>query len=113
IAYAGVARLVLERRATWAHAAVCVLLLLATLVGSYAVFGLLVPGTSTAYAISGFDFYSMNLLSPINPAPFRSIALPSLPFATAGQYEGYNYLGLGIIGLLVLNAVAKPRGVAR
>jgi len=113
IACAAVARLVLERRATWAHAAMYVLVLLATLVGSSAVFGVLVPGTGMAYAISGFDFYSMNLLSPINPAPFSSIALPSLPFATGGQYEGYNYLGLGIIGLLVLNGVARPRGVAR
>ena len=113
IAYAGVARLALERRATWAHATVCALLLLATLVGSYAAFGLLVPGAGMAYAISGFDFYSMNLLSPVNPAPYRSIALPSLPFATPGQYEGYNYLGLGVIGLLVLNAVGRPRGVAR
>jgi len=113
IAGAGVLRLMLERRATWTHATVFSLLLLATLVGSYVVFGLLVPGTRTAYAIGGFDFYSMNLLSPINPAPFKSILLPTLPFATRGQYEGYNYLGLGVIGLLLLNAVGRPRGSAQ
>lgn len=109
LAGAGVMRLRLEGRATWMGAGVLSLLLLATLIGSYVSFGLLLPGMQTAYAITGFDYYSMNLLSPINPSPFRSIILPSLPFATAGQYEGYNYLGLGVIGLLVLNAIGRPR----
>lgn len=40
----------------------------------------------------GFHFYSLNLLT-----------LFSFHDATGGQYEGYNYLGMGIIGLLFLS----------
>jgi hypothetical protein len=39
---------------------------------------------------------------------FRSILLPQQPTATAGQYEGYNYLGLGIIVLLLLGLARQP-----
>lgn len=42
----------------------------------------------------GFGFFSLNLL-----APFLSHD------ATGGQYEGYNYLGLGIISLLLVNII--------
>lgn len=50
-------------------------------------FGKAVPDT-------GFGFYSMNLLSPIG---YGNILI--LPFYKPGpgQYEGYNYLGLGLI----------------
>ena len=113
IAGAGVMRLMLEGRTTWAQSTVLSLLLLATLISSYVVFGLILSDVHTAYAVTGFDYYSMNLLSPFNPSPFKSIILPSLPLATRGQYEGYNYLGLGIIGLLVVNAIWHPRGIAQ
>lgn len=44
---------------------------------------------------SGFDFYSSNLLSFINPM-YGSALLRNLP-AGAGEYEGFAYLGLGLI----------------
>ena len=58
----------------------------------------------------GFGFYSMNLIAPFSGGHF----LPcSLPLGTAGQGEGYNYLGLGVL-LLVLGAgifrLRKDRG---
>ena len=41
----------------------------------------------------GFGYYSMNLLSP-----FLGGSLIDVPFRVApGQYEGYNYLGLGVL----------------
>ena len=55
----------------------------------------------------------MNLLAPINPMSYGSVLLPSLPVAVYGQYEGYNYLGLGVIALWGLNLLVRPRGVAR
>jgi uncharacterized protein DUF6311 len=42
----------------------------------------------------GFGYYSMNLLSPIY--------LRYSP-ATPGQYEGFNYLGLGLLALVVIS----------
>ncbi len=59
---------------------------------------------------AGFDFYSMNLLSPFYPA--GSGLLPhfgSSPDATGGQYEGYQYLGLGVLLLVAVSAARWPR----
>ncbi len=55
------------------------------------------------YSVSdGFGYYSMNLLSPINSMDtsrfFKTISL-----ATTGQYEGYNYLGFGLILLILIS----------
>lgn len=49
----------------------------------------------------GFSIYSMNLLSPISPnaGPLVGV-LPRAVDATGGQYEGFNYLGLGALFLL-------------
>ena len=113
IAVAAVARRWLERRITSTRAAGVSLLLVGTLTGSFLVFGLIVPGTGSAIAISGHDVFSLNLLSPFIPSPFKSIALPTVRLATPGQYEGYNYLGLGLIALLVLDLILRPRGIAQ
>jgi hypothetical protein len=59
-----------------------------------AAFGKAVPDT-------GFGYYSMNLLAPI--AQGSLISMPFFVDATGGQYEGYNYLGLGLIALIALS----------
>jgi hypothetical protein len=46
----------------------------------------------------GFGFYSMNLLSPIAGGYIIQLTVPVGP----GQYEGFNYLGLGILAALTL-----------
>ena len=51
----------------------------------------------------GFGHYSMNLLSPIDSAGL-SVFLKSFPLATTGQYEGFNYLGFGLL-LLILTSI--------
>ena len=107
---AGVLRLLLERRAGWATAITLCLALAATIASSFVLFGLIVPGRDSGYATSGYELFSMNLLSPINPMRPGSPILPRLPVATSGQYEGYNYLGAGILALLAGNAVIRPRG---
>lgn len=52
----------------------------------------------------GFGFYSMNLLSPLWPQ-YSIISSATFLDATGGQYEGFNYLGLGILGLCVVSIV--------
>ncbi len=55
--------------------------------------------------LMGFGHYSMNLLGPINPMhDHASMFLPVLP-SQDGQYEGYNYLGAGIL-VLIISALA-------
>jgi hypothetical protein len=70
-------------------------------------------GTNAGYAGEGYGYYSFNLLSPINPQPLGadggpSVLLPSFPIF-AGQYEGYAYLGAGVILLLIIGIAARPR----
>lgn len=58
--------------------------------------------SSAGIAGGGAGYYSMNLLAPFSPTPGAdSLFLPNHAAATGGQYEGFNYLGLGIILLLV------------
>ncbi len=42
---------------------------------------------------TGFGFYSMNLLSPFHGGKYLKFPNPEMP----GQYEGFNYLGLGVL----------------
>lgn len=65
-------------------------------------FGKAVPDT-------GFGFYSMNLLSPI--AHGNLLAFPFYK-PGAGQYEGYNYLGLGLVSGVVLALWLARRSVS-
>lgn len=54
--------------------------------------------------------WSMNLLAPVNPMGW-SRALPNLPMATDGQYEGFAYFGLGILVLAqaaLLSLLIRP-----
>ncbi len=67
-------------------------------------------------APTGFGYFSMNLLSPVVPQlsglfgtwPAGPVANGILD-ATGGQYEGFNYLGLGILLLLAAAALHLAR----
>jgi hypothetical protein len=49
----------------------------------------------------GFGVYSMNINSIFNPQGWSQYLIKDQPSATPGQYEGFNYLGLGVIILLI------------
>ena len=58
----------------------------------------------------GYGFYSMNLASPFWPVHstlFPSVS-PSLVEATGGQYEGYQYLGAGVLLVLGMLLLSRP-----
>jgi hypothetical protein len=66
--------------------------------------GLFVLSGAGSLASGGLGYYSMNLLSPITPGGWSSV-LPELPVAGDGQrYEGFQYLGLGVLALLAIAA---------
>lgn len=56
---------------------------------------------------SGLSYFSMNLSAPLNPMGW-SAYVRDRAVATPGQYEGFNYLGAGVIllGLLALYHLA-------
>lgn len=52
----------------------------------------------------GFGLYRMNVLSPVDPAGWSWI-LPNLP-KREGDFEGFNYMGLGVLLLVPLALIA-------
>jgi len=71
-------------------------------------FGFLRPDDPDAYSGSGYGFHSMNLLAPIDPQNFPALLLKTQS-TFAGQFEGYNYLGLGLILLGLFALVRNPK----
>lgn len=111
VGLAAAARLGLEHRCGWGGVLGASAGLAAVTAGSLALFGF-APGLDReSYAASGWGHFSLNLLAPINPMREGSLFLPALPLATPGQYEGYSYLGFGIIALLVANLLRAPRAL--
>lgn len=75
---------------------------LAATVTGWWVSGLFLLSGGSSLAAGGLGYYSMNLLAFVSPGGWSSF-LPAIPNASEGQaYEGFQYLGLGI--LLVLAA---------
>lgn len=76
------------------------------------IFGFIVGGDAKAYAGGGYGIFSMNLLAPIDPFDYPALLLKKQP-SFIGQYEGYNYFGLGVIVLFAAAIVRSPRAVGR
>jgi hypothetical protein len=77
----------------------------------------LVIGTMAAFDYlgaagdGGFGMFAMNLLSPVWPAGSGIIGWPWSPQLDAtghGGWEGYNWLGLGLLGGLALGVLLAP-----
>jgi hypothetical protein len=87
--------------------ALAVGLAFAAVVGVMAAFGYL--GASGGV---GYGRYAMNLLSPVWPAGSLLFGWPWSPQLDAtgfGGWEGYNWLGLGLLAALVVGVVLRPR----
>ncbi|NGM19884.1 hypothetical protein G3576_07640 [Roseomonas stagni] len=81
---------------------------LAAVAGVMAGFGYL-----GAQGDGGYGQFAMNLLSPVWPAGSWLSGWPWSPQLDAtghGGWEGYNWLGFGLLGAFVLGVVARPRG---
>lgn len=81
---------------------VCVLVVVVVMAG----FGYL-----GAYGDGGYGTFAMNLLSPVWPAGSGIIGWPWSPQLDAtghGGWEGYNWLGLGLLAGLAVGILARP-----
>ncbi len=85
-------------------AAIAGAMLVVGFVVSYAM-GLIISG-GKGYASGGYRDLSMNIMAPFDPRTFTSLLVPRFQSASPGQYEGYNYLGLGVLVLLAIVIVA-------
>jgi hypothetical protein len=84
----------------------------------FLLFGYLRQGSATT--TSGFGFYSMNLAAPFCGGRFLQCGSEplNLPFSysgfadpTGGQYEGYNYFGLGMLLLIPFALAGEGRRI--
>ncbi len=86
-------------------------IILAAALTATVLFGYLIGalGTSSSLGGTGFGHYSMNLNAPVNPVSVSDIRwsafLSPLPL-TLGNIDGFNYLGLGTLLLLLLLTVS-------
>ncbi len=78
----------------------------AAVAGTMAAFGYL-----GAQGEGGYGMFAMNLLSPVWPAGSWVVGWPWSPQLDAtghGGWEGYNWLGLGLLGALVAGVALRP-----
>ena len=64
----------------------------------------------------GYGMYAMNLLSPLWPAGSGILGWPWSPQLDAtghGGWEGYNWLGLGLLAALVVGVLGRPLAATR
>jgi hypothetical protein len=109
VAAVAAARPVLDGRGVRRPAAIFAASVAAAL-ASLIVFGFIVPGSGGTLAAGGWTAYGMDLLAPLDPE-----AYPSLLFRThqlgPGQYEGYNYLGAGMLAVALVAACRMATGL--
>ena len=107
IAVAGLAQAGLNRHVPWG-------LTVVSLMGLGTGLGLAMVATGHlgggGLGDQGFGTYSMNLFSPIVPQMSKLLpGLPGIVDATGGQFEGFVYLGAGLLLLMVLALPALRR----
>jgi hypothetical protein len=57
--------------------------------------------------VSGFGYYSMNLIAPFCGGSFLNCNFD----ATGGQYEGFNYLGIGVLILCLFTLITQSHQI--
>ncbi len=83
-----------------------------SLLPAVGLFFALQPITPSSGYHTGFGYYALNLNAPINPFGGWSRLLLAHPWGT-GHYEGFNYLGAGIILLICVSLVPTWKAISR
>jgi hypothetical protein len=95
-----------------AHLLAATGIFLGCLLLSLVFFGFVTPGSMPTINAAGYGSFSMNLLAPLNPSG-PSLLFRTFPVFPNQSYEGYNYLGAGIIALGVFCLARRPSLAAR
>jgi hypothetical protein len=121
VGLAAFAQAAVERRLSLARAAAGGAAVISAVLAAAFVAGIIGPGSGQASAW-GFGYFSMNLLSPFIPPRehvpefvARAIKWDGNGYsvdATGGQYEGYNYLGAGVLLLGAVHVATSGRLLA-
>jgi hypothetical protein len=111
LAVAGVGRVWIEKRVTLIATAALLVATVAVVIVTGSAFGVLASDDAGAYWAPGYGEFSWNLNAFVNPMDHGSLLLHALPLANPRQYEGYSYLGLGVIALLVINVARRPQAL--
>ncbi|MEO7133735.1 MAG: DUF6311 domain-containing protein [Vicinamibacterales bacterium] len=76
--------------------------------------GYFVVSAASGLQVGGFGHYSMNGLAVIQPLGYTRAPHGPIEVATSGQYEGYAYLGAGVLMMALVAIVVRLRngGVA-
>ncbi|MCV6636666.1 DUF6311 domain-containing protein [Candidatus Albibeggiatoa sp. nov. NOAA] len=77
-----------------------VAILFAVTIGLWSMSGLFMVSSSQNLAAQGFGYYSMNLFSPLDSQQWSAF-MRALPKSSPGQWEGFNYFGIGMWLLLL------------
>jgi Family of unknown function (DUF6311) len=98
-----------RQRLGWKRAAGILAVTGAACLISALVFGLIRSGGG--YVGGGYREFSMNLLAPIDPGVFGGLFLRSMPLGSYRTWEGYNYLGAGIVmlGIMLVPSFSPSR----
>jgi hypothetical protein len=75
------------------------------------VFGLI--RSDGGYGAVDYRDYSLNLLGPVDPGAFGGLFLRSMPLSSYRTYEGYNYLGAGVLMLVLMLLASFSRRQVR
>ena len=71
-------------------------------------------GSGASLSGGQFGYFSMNLLSPFMPQRSGIFSsMTTITDATGGQYEGFSYLGLGGLVLVITSCLINPVGIFR
>jgi len=99
-----------ERRLSMSQASIHLLILVSSVLVLWWSVGYFLLTDKQDMQAQALGHYSMNLLSLVNPMGWSAV-LPDIPLATEGQYEGFNYLGLGLLLMAwwaVYEAIQRP-----
>lgn len=108
---AGMAEAARRQRVSASDAVIAIALLLSTSIAW--AFALGIIGQGSLPQDLGFGVYSMNLLSPIMPQSSSIPGFADILNPTGGQYEGFNYLGAGVIAIGLVALVFHMNRVKR
>jgi Family of unknown function (DUF6311) len=111
VAVAGAARLALEHRWRWLPSLLALAATAVVFAASLVPFGVVENPDAATYRAEGYGKLSMNLNAPVNPMRPRALFLPTRRMKYPEQYEGYNYLGAGVLALLVVGVARRPSAI--